>query len=840
MKPLYLEISGWGPYPGKNQIDFSKMEKGELFLITGPTGAGKTTIFDGITYALYGEVSGKMRTKDRLRSDFAPETVDTYVNLVFLHAGKQYRVERHPKYIRRKKRGEGFTTKKEDACLFLSDKNVICGISQVNEKIQEILGINYKQFKQLSMLAQGEFLDLLMTKSGERTEIFRSVFHTQIYQNVQELAGQKARGIKDEVRAIELQMEEALRMAESPEILEIFERKNFQEVYQLLKEKKVFFKKEKENLEEKKLGTEEKYNSICRFCEDIVREEKEIEKLKNDIDCLDKQEKSLKEKIYKKEKEYKETMLLQEEVKKWNKRVLFLEDAMKKAEEGKKIQQEKEALKISIKNQEDKVGAALFWEWKEAEEDFKRTEREKEKIEKEIEEESLHYKKLDNRRLLERRKQDCIQSMVYAANVGMLAAGLKEGVPCPVCGSMDHPKIAPIVEDVPDQNVWKIQVEKTKRIEEQFQKSYEKMIKLQHQKESIEQLLRQKEKQIPQKPEKIFRREDQLLFDKKKEKEKLKQMQQAYIMLCGRFEGLSKEVKDVLKEENKIQKEYEEKTTKIDQYEERMKKVGEEFHQIQMEYSKIMALENLERKKLEQKEEVFPSIQERKEKLEECRRLEEIIHVLDQKMKEQMIGLSRVEKACGSFQKKLKQKEKLEQKYGIIGDVDRLLNGNNRLRMNLEQYAMISYFQDVLKAANIRLLKMSAGRYEMYRQETVSDGRKKDHLEIEIFDAYTGKKRPVKTLSGGESFKAALCLALGLSDVIQSYAGGIQIDILFVDEGFGALDEESLHQAVVTLMELAGEHRMIGIISHVVELKEQIDKKIEVRKNKEGSYIYRS
>lgn len=840
MKPLYLEISGWGPYPGKNQIDFSKMEKGELFLITGPTGAGKTTIFDGITYALYGEVSGKMRTKDRLRSDFAPETVDTYVKLVFLHAGKQYRIERHPKYIRRKKRGEGFTTKKEDACLFLSNENVICGISQVNEKIQEILGINYKQFKQLSMLAQGEFLDLLMTKSGERTEIFRSVFHTQIYQKVQELAGQKARGIKDEVRAIELQMEEALHMVESPEIFEIFERKNFQEVYQLLKEKRAFFKKEKENLVEKKLRSEEKYNSICRFCENIVREEKEIEKLKNDIDCLNKEEKSLKEKIYKKEKEYKETILLQEKVKKWNKRVLFLEDAMKKAEEGKKIQKEKEVLKISIKNQEDKVEAALFLEWKEAEEDFKRTKQEKEKIEKEIEEESLHYKKLDNRRLLERRKQDCIQSMVYAANVGMLAAGLKEGVPCPVCGSMDHPKIAPIVEDVPDQNVWKIQVEKTKRIEEQFQKSYEKMIKLQQQKESIEQLLRQKEKQIPQKPEKIFRREDQSLFDKKKEKEKLKQMQQAYMMLCGRFEGLSKEVKDVLKEENKIQKEYEEKTTQIDQYEERMKKVGEEFHQIQMEYSKIMALEKLERKKLKQKEEVFPSVQERKEKLEECRRLEEIIHVLDQEIREQVIGLSRVEKACESFQKKLKQKEKLEQKYGIIGDIDRLLNGNNRLRMNLEQYAMISYFQDVLKAANIRLLKMSAGRYEMYRQETVSDGRKKDHLEIEIFDAYTGKKRPVKTLSGGESFKAALCLALGLSDVIQSYAGGIQIDILFVDEGFGALDEESLHQAVATLMELAGEHRMIGIISHVAELKEQIDKKIEVRKNKEGSYIYRS
>ena len=181
--------------------------------------------------------------------------------------------------------------------------------------------------------------------------------------------------------------------------------------------------------------------------------------------------------------------------------------------------------------------------------------------------------------------------------------------------------------------------------------------------------------------------------------------------------------------------------------------------------------------------------------------------------------------------------KKLEESYGIVGDVDRLLSGNNALRLTFEQFILITYFRDILKAANIRFVKMTGGRYEMFRSETVTDARKKDNLEIEVMDYYTGKRRSVKTLSGGESFKAALCLALGLSDIVRNSAGGIQIEVLFVDEGFGSLDSESLEQAVSCLQELSGKNRMIGIISHVPELSERIEEKITVRKKNMGSSI---
>ena len=199
MKPLFLEISAWGPYAGKNQIDFSKFQGG-LFLITGPTGSGKTTIFDALTYALYGEVSGSVRTKESLRSDFASQKEDTYVILEFTHRNEKYRVERHPKYRRAKRKGSGTTVKKEDAVLTLPDGTVKAGTSKVNEELSRILSIDYDQFRQISMLAQGEFQRLLTAKSSDRAEVFRSIFHTQIYKKIQGLAGEKARALLGEIR----------------------------------------------------------------------------------------------------------------------------------------------------------------------------------------------------------------------------------------------------------------------------------------------------------------------------------------------------------------------------------------------------------------------------------------------------------------------------------------------------------------------------------------------------------------------------------------------------------------------------------------------------------------
>ena len=208
------------------------------------------------------------------------------------------------------------------------------------------------------------------------------------------------------------------------------------------------------------------------------------------------------------------------------------------------------------------------------------------------------------------------------------------------------------------------------------------------------------------------------------------------------------------------------------------------------------------------------------------------------KKEEKIVKITVNEKALRSISEKQKERNVLEERYSLIRGLEQIATGKNKDRMVFEQYVLSSYFEDIVAAANLRLGKMTGGRYQLSRVEKVADGRTTDSLNLEVLDHFTGKKRPVKTLSGGESFKAALSLALGLSDVVQAYAGGIQIETLFIDEGFGALDEESLEQAMSTLDGLTEHNRLIGIISHVTELKERIDKKIVVEKGRSGSHIY--
>ena len=209
-----------------------------------------------------------------------------------------------------------------------------------------------------------------------------------------------------------------------------------------------------------------------------------------------------------------------------------------------------------------------------------------------------------------------------------------------------------------------------------------------------------------------------------------------------------------------------------------------------------------------------------------------------QEQRDQMYhAVSSNQRIARSVQEKLDKTEKLSGRYGMIKDLENAARGNNPKRLEFEQYVLGAYFDEILSAANLRLEHMSEGRYQLYRTEKVKDLRRTNSLDIEVLDHYTGKRRPVKSLSGGESFKAALSLALGLSDVVQSYVGGIDIELLFIDEGFGSLDEASVQTAVDTLIELSGKRTMIGIISHVSELKERIDRQIIVEKGVYGSTI---
>lgn len=840
MKPLYLEISAWGPYPSVNKVDFSRFSNGELFLISGSTGSGKTTIFDGIIYALYGEVSGKIRSKDSLRSDFAHSEAETYVILTFLHGEKEYRIERHPKYSRPKKRGEGLTIKKEEASLFLEGGNVITGTVHVNQKIKELLSIDYEQFKQLSMLAQGEFMDLLTAKSSQRADVFRSIFHTQIYQNVQRLAGEKARKLKEQIQQLEYRMEEAgAPFAENLDYKQVLEHGDFQKFLGLLLEKKKEVKRGKKQLEKRMSDGHEIIMELEGFCNECQRLQEELVRKDKEIARLTEQKEEVFHVLKKEEEREKILEKRAPEMEKLRKRCIFLEDAKKKAQEGKEIKEKKEKLFVQVEMQKERKLAASYQNWKCQYQQVLDLEKEIQKLNNTIEKQTTEYHQIDRRLVEEKNFLTKIQSEYFAANVGILAAGLKDGEACPVCGSKSHPKKARIQENMPDEKEIEKQQEITARAEKEFQKCYQAIMKSKERMKGKEILLAQKEEELPPEPE-VPEKIKQYNFEKmdlREEEQALERILQAYTSICGRWEGLSAEIHAFLSENGKITKEYVQICEKLNCYE---KETGENEKQLQEARLSSARIQTLLSERQQQKLNCLKELPPKEQ-------IEEKSQMLQKKYEEKqedeierekvVVLLNKIMQAQQSLTEKLDVRRSIEKEYGIAGDLDRLLNGNNSLRLNFEQYVLASYFEDVLMAANVRFLKMTNGRYEMFRQESVSDGRKKDNLEIDILDYYTGKKRSVKTLSGGESFKAALCLALGLSDVIQSYAGGIQIDVLFVDEGFGALDEESLAQAVDTLMSLAGEKQMIGIISHVTELKDRIEHQIIVKKRKEGSNI---
>lgn len=433
-----------------------------------------------------------------------------------------------------------------------------------------------------------------------------------------------------------------------------------------------------------------------------------------------------------------------------------------------------------------------------------------------------------------------VQSAFYAGSIGILAKELKEGHPCPVCGSVSHPDPAQIPLEVPDRQQVEAQKELAEKAEENLHGWYKKMLELKEKKHTAKADWEKRQQELGNEPEcrAVTQTEvismERLSLDE--EEEKLAEIRQNTVKTEGQLKAFQTELQMSDSAEN-IQEEYDRLEEELQEYESRKERQDAESIALETALSKACTLLGERRMSFEQKKRQKSGLDLQKIEKDELRDMEERIKRSEDERERLAVILHQRQQALKSLKEKQKKKEMLEERYGIVGDVDRLLKGDNGLRLTFEQFVLITYFQDILKAANIRFLKMTGGRYEMFRSETVTDARKKDNLEIEVMDYYTGRRRSVKTLSGGESFKAALCLALGLSDIIKNSAGGIEIEVLFVDEGFGSLDSESLEQAVSALQELSGASRMIGIISHVPELSERVEQKIVVRRKNIGSII---
>ena len=877
MRPIYLTISGWGPYRDLVEIDFDKIKETGLFLITGPTGAGKTTIFDAISYALYGNLSGDMREKGTVRSDFADGDTQTFVRLKMEHGGKVYDILRNPEYMRPKKRRSieaEYTKEKENAILTYPDGKVVEGIKEVNAKLLDILVLDYNQFKQISMLAQGQFSKLLNASSKEKVAIFREIFGTHIFDRFTGVLKSKVRVLEEKEKALKNKLEEALQiLADRPlvescqeglELRAILDRESihYASVLKLLTGWQKQIAVQRKDLEAVYIQLGEAYQKLSA-------KEQEALQLEHKFDQLQKAKENL-QKLSMEEKQ----------VENWRSKLIkamaafevrayevALHEAKTQLDQLLKQQQQLQIEQNSL--QQECAALQMFGQYgPQMEEAIKvqssvlelsrrigETEQKISLSEQMLEKARAEYLSLEQKRDAAREAFESADKAYKRGMVGIVATTmLEKGKPCPVCGSLEHPNPATMAAKVPTEAGLEELGDALAKQEDVLSKSHKALLEKQVEKDG---LVSEREKLLEE--EKNLRLQEekwrQFLADKQISLqgitlEVLREKQNRFAQMAGLMEAQKAESSRLLQSLKEIEKQtkakeelflkslsekgfegvqvYKDSLLSVSAQEQLSEQIRK--HQENMAAGKQL-LEHLE-KELEGKlRPDMTSLSTESAKAKEERE--------NQRLQLQSLGslLDAVKETKEAIKDKLQAMEKVEAEYGYVKDLEAMASGKNTANLVFEQYVLAGYFDEILRAANLRFSKMTGGRYEMARMEGVEDARRKDSLEIEVMDYYTGKTRPIKTLSGGESFKASLSLALGLSDVIQAMSGGIKVDVLFVDEGFGALDGESLDQACETMQSLVKHNRMIGIISHVQELRERISNQIVVERTNSGSTV---
>lgn len=914
MRPKKLTLSAWGPYKSEVTVDFTAFERKGIFLITGATGAGKTTIFDAISYALYGALSGEERDKERnsVRSDFADAATPTFVELFMEHGGANYHIKRNPEYLRPSKRGGGklFTKEKENAILTYPDGRVIEGSKDVNAALQDLLALDYQQFKKISMIAQGEFAKMLVASPKDKTKIFREIFGTGVYEKFTQGLSARSKALYVKVMEQKHKLEEDIRLLGadldkgkwSPETKEEFkgllavENWNYEKLAECLVKMqeeasectdatKKDFEKLNKSVEKQtaELTRQENVNAQIDKLEQVTREQ---EQLKLDAPSYKEKEAQLKQaknagwvEVAEEKKRHQQQLVKQNQ-----------EQQQRLAQEYEASRQESVELKQIVEAAED-IRLVI----------------EKNKVLKELEEEAARIAKqltLSQEKLAKGRENYLRQEAVCAeqkhlveeaerarqhAAIGLAASLLVEGNPCPVCGSLSHPSPAKVEADLMSEEELKerkAELDKATKVLQQLhgesvanktqcdallEQQNEKQARIQEIRVGLEEvrakLLRTNEQKEQESQENCATMSEQVNalniecdllseylglsyntalstlqrnLDKASKLQGLLGEQEKQLASCKEAaQELERQAQEAWDEYVSLLKQYGFK--KEDEYlQSKLSKKQQDILQQQIEnyQNKLTANEELLKHLKENvKKAQRLDLQELKAEISETKGQREAV-LKEQKAWEQ--HLADVKKTIRVMKEKQANIETVSNEYGYMRDLENMANGNNAKKLVFEQYVLAGYFEEILRAANIRFRKMTSDRYEMSRVEEVGDGRVKDNLEIQVFDYYTGKNRSVRTLSGGESFKASLSLALGMSDVIQSMSGGIKVDTLFVDEGFGALDGESLEQACDALMSLVENNRLIGIISHVPQLQERIQQQLIIDKTGSGSLIRNS
>lgn len=912
MRPLYIKISAFGPYAGEVDIDMSKLGESGLYLITGDTGAGKTTIFDAITFALYGEPSGGVREVDGLRSKYASDDTPTDVELIFSNGGKIYKIRRNPAYMRPSKRGGGLTERKAEALLTMPDGNVITRRTDVDKAVCQILGVNRGQFMQIVMIAQGEFLRLLNAGTEERQKIFRDIFKTYNFKTLQDELRTAANAAE---RACEGQREMLAACIsridcppESPLSARAEEVKSGGPSEDALELVDAIICADKRLLSRLESGREELNKKLAEAqgaltAAEVRRRQRaqlnEAVALRGEqsqgLERAQRQRQSLEERAEEMNGVLREIISCKELLPKYDelgkvqaqraqlegvhKKMSSaleeakgrLEAAQKKLESDRAQYKSLEGAEISLVKVREQLNSARDC-YKKLNDIAKRIKAVR-ALAQQLETAQRQFAALDGQTVAKREQYDAAYDAFLRNQAGLLASQLKEGTPCPVCGSTVHPSPAHMCGATLTQeqlNSLKTQYEKLSESREKaggeagqlkarFASAQEELFALAEENglprdvDGLESATAGQLKTIEDGARRMREQEEQY----SSAAQRRKAVEDDISLGESNIRSLADSVSDYTSRLSAAAAELAAGDSRIATLSQ-----GLPFGEKAQLSAHIAALRGKKSAYDEQLASCEKDISARSAKVSELNgEINKLQSLIDEgkeideaaslaALAAAKAAISQNEQSARELSARIKINERTQGELAEcrknLGDSEKQLiflralsntaNGTvqGKEKVMLETYVQTFYFDRIIAKANLRLLRMSGGQYELMRRKSADNLRSQSGLELEVMDHYNGSVRSVKSLSGGESFKASLSLALGLSDVVQAAAGGIRLDTMFVDEGFGSLDSGSLDQAIDALISLAEGNRLVGIISHVSELKERIDRQIIVTKNKTG------
>ena len=909
MRPLKITMSAFGPYAGEVTLDMQKLGKSGIYLITGDTGAGKTTIFDAISYALYGEASGNYRENTTLRSKYASADTPTFVELEFEYNNEIYKISRNPEYPRPNKRGEGFTKQSANAELVMPDGSVITKIKEVSAKVEEIIGINKNQFSQIAMIAQGDFRKLLNCETNERSKIFRKIFKTEPYHNIEiklsSLFNELKRNREKEKSGIEQYINQ-LKCNENDTLSLELERAKSGDVLiedviklagEIINKDTLEYTKTQKNIES--INEEiEKINSNIKLYENQEATKKAYAKASAKLE-------ELKTKRNECEKAYKSAEAQRERLDDLTKKINLINSKMPKYDELKSLENsineraqsfEKSNNLLKLKQQEITLLEKEIDEKSKALEEVKGADLlaqkltvQKEEIKKkaealkelktEIDRCKAEQKNLKNAQsfaksaLEEYGALENEYNQIYIAffneQAGIIADELKDGEPCPVCGSTSHPNLARKSENAPSQ----ADVESAQNL---VKKAQEKADKARDTASALKSRFDEIAANVKSAAKKLFGTDDNVFDDYNSNINALKKEYDCTLALLktaneklNLYQKLDKEIPEIQEKQKSLSDEISTLNTQkasdeafISENTKRVTSIKSEldFESADLAKDKLKEHTNLSndiKNAIEKSKNAFDDIKSKydtqkgtKASLENA--LKEFKEIDLASLNEKSLKLNEYKKDIDETAKSLYSRiennksrvddisEKrdilkgYDDKYVWLKALSETANGDisGKEKITLETFVQMTYFDSIIRKANIRLLTMSDGQYELVRRSDAETLKKNEGLALDVIDHFNGSSRSVSTLSGGESFMASLCLALGLSDEIQSSNGGIKLDTMFVDEGFGSLDGEALDRALSALTSLSQGNRLVGIISHVDALRDRIDNKIVITKDR--------